>query len=427
MKVLWITNQPTPEIAQKMNIKKGFGGGWMVDLSMQLSNAKDCELAIAFPIDKSNVQLQYSLHEKIVGIGIPMEKNSLKIDYDVIEQYEKVINKFKPDVIHIWGTEYAHTYCAVKACENLGCINRAIISIQGLVSVYARHFWGYIDKRKECFSSLRDILKRNTLKKQQKYFEIRGNFEKEALKKIKYVIGRTDWDKACVQQINPNVKYFFCNETLRKSFYNRKWNIDECMKHSIFVSQCQYPIKGLHMLLEAMPKILERYPNAHIFTTGRPKLDLGWKETLKLTSYEIYLKKLIEKNNLKQHITFLGELDEVEMCNQYCKSHVFVSPSSIENSPNSVGEAMLLGVPVVSSDVGGVKNMLEHNKDGYIYPADEPYMIAHYVCNIFDDDDKAIEFSKNAYLHASMTHNGQKNLETLLNIYSKIIKNIILE
>ena len=425
MKVLWITNQPTPKIAKNMNIKNGFGGGWMVDLSMQLSNIKDSKLAIAFPIEKSNVQVKYTLQEKIIGIGIPMEKNSLKIDYNVIEQYEKIINQFKPDIIHIWGTEYAHTYCAVKACENLECIDKTIVSIQGLVSVYAKHFWGYIDKRKECFSSLRDILKNNPLKKQQKDFEIRGNFEKEALKKVKYVIGRTDWDKACTQQINPNIKYFFCNETLRSSFYNKKWNIDKCIKHSIFVSQCQYPIKGLHLLLEAMPTILERYPNAHIFTTGRPKLNLDWKERLKLTSYEIYLKKIIERNNLSEHITFLGELDEIEMCNQYCKSNVFVSPSSIENSPNSVGEAMLLGVPVISSDVGGVKNMLNHNKDGYIYPADETYMIAHYICDIFNDDNKAIRFSENASLHASITHNRQKNLEILLDIYRTVIKNIV--
>lgn len=424
MKILWITNQPTPNLAKKMNINQGFGGGWMVDLSFQLSSLDDIKLAIAFPIDKSKLKIQQVVDKNIIGIGVPMNKYALQEDKEVIKNYESIITNFNPDVIHIWGTEYVHTYCAVRACENLNYIDRTIISIQGLVSVYAEHFWGYIDHRKECKTSLRDIIKRNGLRKQKKEFEVRGKFEKQSLKKVHYVIGRTDWDKACVNQINAKAKYFVCNETLRCSFYNKKWNIEECIRHSIFVSQCQYPIKGLHLLLKAMPKILERYPDTHIFTTGRSKIDINWKERLKLTSYDLYLKKLIKKYNLQNHITFLGALDEVKMCERYCKSHVFVSASSIENSPNSVGEAMLLGVPVVSSDVGGVKNMLEHSKDGYIYPADEPYMITHYVCDIFDNDDKALQFSKNASLHANITHNSQANLEKLINIYRDVIKNI---
>ena len=108
------------------------------------------------------------------------------------------------------------------------------------------------------------------------------------------------------------------------------------------------------------------------------------------------------------------------MKKRYLSAHVFVSPSSIENSPNSLGEAMLLGVPSVTSDVGGVKNMLEHGKEGYVYPFDEAYMIAYYVSKIFDDDSLATEMSKNAKAHAQITHNREKNLETLLTIYRNI-------
>lgn len=393
MKVLWITNQATPQLAEAMKVQVSFGGGWMAELSTQLSNVDNVKLTIAYPIEKKITKLYNVTVGKIDGIGIPMNKNSLKVDGKVIEFYEEIINSVKPDVVHIWGTEYVHSYCAVLACEKLNYLDKAIISIQGLVSVYANHFWGYINKQ-ECRVSFRDILKRTSISKQQREFRIRGKFEVEAIKKVNYIIGRTDWDKACIQQINYNAKYYFCNETLRKSFYSQKWNITKCKRNSIFVSQCQYPIKGLHMLLQAMPKILERYPNAHIFTTGRPKIRVGFKEFIKLTSYDLYLRKLINKYKLQENITFLGSLNEEEMRNQYCKSHVFLSPSSIENSPNSVGEAMLLGVPVVSSDVGGVKNMMIHGREGYIYPADEPYMIAYYICEIFGNDEIANIFRK---------------------------------
>ena len=108
------------------------------------------------------------------------------------------------------------------------------------------------------------------------------------------------------------------------------------------------------------------------------------------------------------------------MCDRFLKSHVFVSPSSIENSPNSVGEAMLLGVPVVSSDVGGVKNLLTHGEEGFVYPYDEPYMIAHYVCHLFGDDALAQTLSEHARAHAAHTHNREENLQKMLEIYREI-------
>lgn len=95
--------------------------------------------------------------------------------------------------------------------------------------------------------------------------------------------------------------------------------------------------------------------------------------------------------------------------------------SSIENSPNSLGEAMLLGVPVVTSDVGGVKNMINHGVEGYVYPADEPYMLAHYVMEIFTSESKTIEMSQEARKHAMNTHDPDKNYMTLMNIYGAII------
>lgn len=71
---------------------------------------------------------------------------------------------------------------------------------------------------------------------------------------------------------------------------------------------------------------------------------------------------------------------------RYLASSVFVSVSTIENSPNSVGEAMLFGCPVVSSCVGGVLDMLEHGQEGFLYQASAPYMLAWYVGCVFRDD-----------------------------------------
>ena len=104
----------------------------------------------------------------------------------------------------------------------------------------------------------------------------------------------------------------------------------------------------------------------------------------------------------------------------HLRANVFVSPSSIENSPNSVGDAMLLGMPCVSSDVGGVKNLMEHGKEGFVYQADAPYMLAYYVCRIFEDEQLASLLGESAAKKAAATHDRAANTARLAEIYQEI-------
>ena len=114
-------------------------------------------------------------------------------------------------------------------------------------------------------------------------------------------------------------------------------------------------------------------------------------------------------------------LNAEDMKKQFLKSEVFVSPSVIENSPNSVGEAMLLGMPIVSSNVGGVSDMLVHGKEGYLYQADAPYLLAYYIGLLFDNQEKERELGENARIHARKTHNKEENIKKLLEIYAELL------
>lgn len=104
----------------------------------------------------------------------------------------------------------------------------------------------------------------------------------------------------------------------------------------------------------------------------------------------------------------------------FLKTHVFLCPSAIENSPNSVGEAMLLGVPVVSANVGGVHNLVDDGKDGLLYPKDKPKRLKDSILRIFEDDKLAISLSSNAKAHALRTHDPETNYRRLLDIYHAI-------
>ena len=413
MKILWLCNTLIPEIAQRLDISTAKPESWITGLYHQISACKDIFVYYLFPTKNGDECLET---QKAVFIGYK-QKNPLKFEKTQVEYFESVLQKYSPDVIHIFGTEYCHAYAMMKACTVLGLENRTAVSIQGLVSICAKHYFAYIPERFVHRYSFRDFIRKNNIYNGKKDFAARGEYEIETIKMAKHIIGRTDWDYACTKRLHPDVQYHFCNETLRPAFYKNAWKLENCERYTIFVSQSSYPIKGMHLMLEAMADIVKRYPNAHLYTTGKNPLTLSFNERIRQTYYNKYLGKLIKKYSLQNKVTFLGYLNEEQMCDRYLKTHVFVSPSSIENSPNSLGEAMSLGVPSISSDVGGVKNLLEHGKEGFVYQADAPYMLAYYVMQIFENDGLALELSQNAKRHALELYDRKNNLNQLFNIY----------
>lgn len=409
MKILWLTNVLTPNVIAQVSMQNSVYGGWISGTYFELSKIEDVEIYSCCPFNRNLSGEGYSTF--VIGED---QKNRFK---DILEEYS-------PDIIHIWGTEFKHSFDMVMAAKEVGFIDRVVISIQGLISECANCYFANLPDKVIRQYTLRDFIRQDNIKKQKEKFEMRGEFEIAALRNVKHVIGRTDWDQACVKMINPELDYHFCNESLRSTFYENlgRWNIEDCEKHSIFVSQSSYPIKGFHNMIEAMSNIVKKYPNAKLYTTGDSPLDVTIRQKISQSSYKRYIGFLLKKYNLEKNVVFLGTLNEESMCNQYLKSNVFVCCSSIENSSNSVGEAMLLGVPIISSDVGGIRTLIKNNLEGFLYPFDEPYMISYYVDKVFEDIDLAKVLSKNASHHAEQIYDRKKNVKELIDIYRNIRK-----
>ena len=175
-------------------------------------------------------------------------------------------------------------------------------------------------------------------------------------------------------------------------------------------------------MLKALSIIKERYPDVRLRLLRKSPYSLsGIKERVKQGSYDKYLMQLIEKYNLNNNIEWLGSYNESQMTEYYKKANVFVSASTIENSSNSIGEAMLLGMPIVASDVGGVKSFIDHRKEGLLYQSDAPYMLADCVMQLFDDRNKACELAENARQRAKVIFDPRNNTDILVNIYRQLI------
>lgn len=414
MKILWITNVLLPEIVQHLGLNKNASGSWLgAAANNLLKYCNEIELYIATPINCKKI-----IEGKVNGISfyaLPYKCGDKNITKQ-IEIWKKIHDKVKPDLVHIHGTEFNHGLSYINACGN----ENVVISIQGLISVIDRYALGGITKKEILKNLTLHELKTGKLLCMHKHNKERGINEKAYFNSVKYVIGRTLWDKTHVTQINPNIRYFHCEESLRQAFYTNKWNYDECVKHSIFFSQATTPLKGFHILLKAMPIILREFPDTTIRVAGR---NIFSTIGLKQETYSKYIKSIIKKHNLEDCINFTGVLNETEIINEYINANLFVCASSIENSSNSICEAQALGMPCIASYVGGTPSIVEDGVTGVLYRYEEHEMLAHHIIEIFKRKELAMTLGKNAQRIAHSRHDIEKNAKTTIDIYKQVIMN----
>lgn len=411
MKLLWLCNLAPGKVKEKLTGNAVSGGLW-VDHVLSGLRQRGLTIHILCPGDGARGALDGQCGFATFREGLPYRYLP-----ELEAFFETELRSFQPDGIHIWGTEYGHTLAMVNAVEALGLLDRTAVSIQGLCSVYAGHYAEgvpYAVQRKYTF---RDLVRRDNILRQRRKFALRGELEIQTLGKVRHIIGRTDWDRACAARIHPEAKYHFCNETLREPFYQGQWNYTDCQKHRIFASSCVYPVKGFHYLLEAFGEVVKDYPDATLAVPGKSFLTV---DPLRRSGYQSYLAALAKRYGVAEKIEFLGSLSAEQMKREFLRANAFALPSTIENSPNSLGEAMLLGVPCAAADVGGVANLMASPDEGFVYQSTAPYMLAFYLKRIFALEEKAAEMGRAARAHALRTHDPDHNLETLLRIYEEL-------
>ena len=192
-------------------------------------------------------------------------------------------------------------------------------------------------------------------------------------------------------------------------------------------------------MLEAMPEILKKYPDARVFVAGNSLVSYGTlKEKLKISAYGKYLRRLIRENRLQDKVVFPGRLNAEQMKEQYLRSSVFVCCSAVENSPNSLGEAMLLGMPCVGAEVGGIPSIFTGGEDGILYRGhvegkdnnngcnlkNISKNLADSVIDIWENMEKTKQYCKNARNHAEKTHDRERNYKQMTEIYAKILARV---
>ena len=316
-----------------------------------------------------------------VYYDIPMKArrvNYSDLPLSLVQSYLRVVEHFKPDVIHIHGTEYFHGLLTGR--KHIDC--PAVISIQGILDVCKEHYLGGIPLFDILRTrTLRDWIRFDGLLEQKLRMYLRAEWERKVFASNTAFIGRTQWDEAHTRRMNPTANYYHCDEMLRPIFYETRWKLAQCNRHTIYAPSGSDPLKGLHVLLKAVSLLRHEFPDLQLrvplagFYHTASGVKYVWK-SLRSGGYARYLTQLIEKDDLGKYVVSLGVCEAAEVANELMKAHVFVLPSFIENSPNSLAEAMLVGTPCATSFAGGVPSMVNDGESALCFPPADAVLLA---------------------------------------------------
>ncbi len=428
MKVVWLVNTILPQIADKQGKKKGVINGWTVLLADMLADDPGIDLTVFYP-QKESLTSIIGDTGKLHYVGFYEEAiPELIYNPEMTGRMEAELDRIKPDVVHIWGSEYVHTLSMVRA---FNCPEKTVISIQGLIHKIGAVYDAGLPEKVIKRHTFRDFIRNDSIGQQKEKFLKRGKCEIEALKQVSHVIGRTGWDRKAALEVNPDLQYHFAGEILREEFYRteKKWSPDKAKQHRIFMTQSYYPVKGMHFVLKALSIVVKEYPDTVLSVTGKDMRPGSLKDIIKQDSYGKYICDLIKEKGLDNNIEFLGEQEAKDMIDRYLQCSAFLLPSVIENSSNSLGEAMMLGVPCIAAATGGTPDMIKAD-EGWLYDfcnAEELSSALYEVFNITDRErnGERTELGRildRAFVHASESYDNRKNTSSYIRIYDEIMK-----
>ncbi len=415
MKILYIVNNVMPKLAEKTGLPSSASGSWLEDISYNLSNRSDVTLAIACVGGREYRKVEI---ENITYYLLPGNGKNMLFYTKKYEKLWKLINDdFKPDIVHLYGTEYSHGLSFIRANPKV----KSIVSIQGLISKIKDVMF---DELPKCFdfkyATLKERIKCNGIFARSILYKMNSKYEREIIERADYISTVNSWDYSFVKEVKPNAKVFPLQYNLREGFYSaNKWDVEKINRYQIFCAPGGDPIKGLHILLKAVALVKKNYPEIKVIVPGFATVN---GEIVANSGYKKYIKKLVKKLGVKDNILFRDRLSEKEMIENMLNSHLLVVPSAIEGTSLVLREGMYLGIPSIASFRGGMADFIADKVDGYLYDYKEYAYLALRIEEIFANDEGAKEISLKAIAKASSAHDREKNVRENIETYFKIFE-----
>lgn len=328
MNVLWLAAAPHPAKAG------GHPVPWITALANGLTDKGNVKITILSykPTIAQDEEFVYQ-GIRYIFLKVPSDK------WDVFSAFSGRIKRVQSylkdiadqyDLMHIHGVEqqYHVIGSAVRTPK--------VVSAQG----FTRECYKYLPKRPE-YRHLAWL--------------VAGYYEKQYMPTVKHFICRTHWDKSVVRRMQPRAVIHHNWELLRPEFYTAiRPSADEGRNAVLFVGGDNYT-KGIREALQTVDQLRKTIP-VRLIVTGS-----GSKESILKLSAGLSLRNLTA-----DAIDHRGMLPAAQLWDTYHEAFCLLHPSYIDNSPNSVCEAQLAGLPVVASDVGGVSSLIDTRRTGLL-------------------------------------------------------------
>lgn len=373
----------------------------MAALLGKMLEATDYTFACA-AFSKNQVKMPDTGGNRITCFSVP-ERNGL-------QGCCSLVRELRPDLLHIHGTESLFGLLTARGLVECP----AVISLQGLLGPCSQWYHYFGNRSLPEIARLHRWLDLPALRGQWiEFLKLRSaaRREREIIAGNRFFMGRTKWDRSYIESLNPSARYYHGGELLRDSFWKKRWDIGRAKRFRIMITNAGHPRKGAEIVFEALKLLRPVFPGMEVAIAGAISRRSG---------YGRHICRLIAE--LGASAIELGPLTADQMVEEMIRSHVFVSPSYIENSSNAVCEAQLLGMPVVATYTGGLPSIIQEGITGLFFPTGDSAMLAARLRDVMEDDDLATKIGAQAHEAASLRHDPASVVNGILDVYRDILE-----
>jgi len=391
MRIAWLAPYPvqylTPALKLSRHVPVSHPCSWIVNLSQALSQRLDVELHLLTEsplVTRSQVVSKDNVTYHVQKCGVPFLHRGFPgfMQLDVLTRFTANIRRLvgelqriQPDVVHGHGTEAAYALAALHSGFPF------LISMQGIITE--------LSKTDPCLR-----------------YRIVCQCEQDTVRRSKYFSCRTCFDTGFVKSMNPNARIFTIHEAMNPVFFRNEWGMRDT--DALLYIGSLVRNKGLDVLLEALKLVLQTRPNARLKVVGG-----GDQESPR---------ELCGRLQIAGNVEFLGFQSADQIAHLHLETQVFVLPSRNENSPNALAEAMVSGMPVVATAVGGIPSLVEDGQTGLLVPQGDPIHLAKVIRQLLEHPEERTRLGGNARSIARERHLPERVATQTLDAYHEILR-----
>ncbi len=405
MKVLWLSVNPA-------KFEERTSGSWIGALQEIITqHCPDIELGITFEYGSAPFKIE---RDGVTYYPIQTERSfmdQLRLKLSPRHKWtllkptlKQVVRDFHPDLIHCFGSEYAYAYLQQEVPEI-----PVIIHMQGFLNIYNASEMQALRVRD--YYKLHHYNPLQILHFKFRYSKLRiyDEMEREIMRLNHYFMGRTEWDANIVRYYSPQAQYFHCPEAIRKVIKDspKRWQFQPSKTMQIVSISSASALKGNGIILQTA-----RFLKSQGF-------DFRWRVAGDINTFRLF-ESITGISHQDVNIELLGFIDAETIVQELIRAEVYVHAAIIDNSPNSLCEAQLIGCPVITTFVGGIPQLVEEGKSGIFYPYNEYHTLAFYLMNVHNNQAMLEQLSQNEIEISHRRHDEVSIAQRLQHIYNSV-------